>query len=134
MSRPTKYSNEILESANQYLEDFDADGSVIPSISGLAIRLSVHRDTIYTWSKDENKQEFSDTLERVVSKQELILLNKGLKGEFNSAIVKLALANHGYSNRKETTLSGPGGGPVEVSSAWEVLPVASNQRGGKRGC
>ena len=126
MSRPTKYNTEILESAKQYLVDFEKDGSVIPSITGLAIRLKVHRDTIHTWSKDENKKEFSDTLEQISCEQESILLNKGLKGEFNSAIVRLALANHGYSNKQETTHSGPGGGPMQVSSIWEVLPVASS--------
>lgn len=115
MSRPTKCSEALLKKANDYLENHEQFGDVIPSISGLARHLEVRRETIQVWKNDENKEELSNTLDFILGRQEQILLNKGLTGEFNAAICKLMLANHGYSNKRETTLSGPEGGDIVIS-------------------
>lgn len=113
--RPTKYSDEILEKTKRYLVDYDHDGSVIPSVAGLGLYLDVSKSVIYKWAAEEDKQEFMETLARIQQKQEALLLSNGLKGEFNSTITKLALANHGYSEKTEQTLQGPGGGSIEVN-------------------
>nr|WP_296300623.1 terminase small subunit [Gilliamella sp.] len=39
-------------------------------------------------------------LELIKARQEVELINKGLKGEFNASIAKLMLANHGYSEKQ----------------------------------
>jgi hypothetical protein len=41
-----------------------------------------------------------------LSTQERILVSKGLKGEFNSNIAKLALGKHGYTDKQDVTSDG----------------------------
>lgn len=96
MARPTKYSQDIINQSNDYLMNYADDGDVIPSIEGLSEHLDIARSTIYDWQKQEDKEEFSDILEKILAKQGQILINSGLKGEFNAAIAKLALGKHGY--------------------------------------
>ena len=106
--RPTTYTPEILKQAQDYLENFDKDGDVIPSIEGLALRIKKARSTIYEWKAQEDKQEFADILEDILAKQASLLLNKGLTGDFNSNIAKLALGKHNYSEKTETDLTSMG--------------------------
>lgn len=103
--RPTKYNQEIIDNSNDYLENFTENGDVIPSIEGLSEHLEIARSTIYDWQKHEDKEEFSYILEQILAKQARLLMNSGLKGEFNSAIVKLALGKHGYSDKQDLTSS-----------------------------
>jgi len=37
MDRPTKYNEQVLDAALQYVDNFHEDGSAIPSISDLAL-------------------------------------------------------------------------------------------------
>lgn len=106
MARPSEYTEEILERAKDYLEKYEEYGHAIPSVAGLAKVLNKHRDTMYAWAKDEDKEEFSYILSQIVSDQEFVLLNKGLKGEFNSNICKLALGKHGYTDKQDLTSNG----------------------------
>ena len=106
MGRPTDYSDIILASSNEYLEDYEELGDAIPSIAGLAIHLKLSRTTLYDWAKHDDKKEFSYILDDILSKQENVLMNKGLLGEFNSNITKLALGKHGYSDKQDTNMSG----------------------------
>jgi hypothetical protein len=113
--RPTNYNEDLLTKAKQYLEHWDDGDDVIPSIEGLAHYVDRARCTMYAWAKDEDKKEFSDTLDKINELQKKVLINKGLKGEFNSNITKLALGNHGMSDKLQQEVSGPDGGPVEVT-------------------
>jgi len=122
VGRPTDYNESILEKANNYLENYKDEGDVIPSIAGLACVLKIARSTIYDWAKQEDKKAFSDILDDILSKQERVLMNKGLDGEFNSAIVKLALGKHGYSDKQETDLTS-GGKPIK--NEWHIHPVVN---------
>jgi len=99
--RPTEYNEEILSQARDYLENYKKLGDEIPSNAGLAVYLGLNRDTIQEWKKEKGKEEFSDTLEAIQAKQEQVLWNKGLNGEFNSSIAKLALGNHGHHEKKD---------------------------------
>jgi hypothetical protein len=79
-------------------EEYEA----LPSVEGLATYLGVARSTVYKWADEEDKCSFSDTLEKLLSKQATMLINKGLIGDFNSNIVKMMLSSHGYADRKQT--------------------------------
>lgn len=105
MARPTDYSEEILNKTKEYLDgEWKDEGDVIPSVAGLSVFLGVARSTIYLWASQDDKREFSDTLESILSSQEKILISKGLKGEFNPTITKLALGNHhGYKEKTDIT-------------------------------
>lgn len=100
--RSTEYTPSILTKTKAYLKNYSDLGDAIPSIAGLSCELERARSTIYKWKADNVDQEFSDTLEQIMSNQERTALNKGLTGDFNSAITKLILANHhGYSEKPE---------------------------------
>lgn len=96
--RPSKYNAATQKKADGYVTELP-DGQVVHTVEGLADYLDVHRDTLYAW-RDQHP-DFSDTLDRVLKKQAVSLINNGLAGEFNSAIAKLMLANHGYRERSE---------------------------------
>lgn len=107
--RPTKYTPELLQKAKDYIacyKELTDNEEVIPSHQGLAKHLDISTVCLYEWAKHEDKQEFSNILDQCLREQHLVLINKGLKGDFNSAIVKLALGKHGYSDKQETELSG----------------------------
>lgn len=102
LGRPSAYQEEkTIFMAEDYLENYKESGELIPSIAGLALRLGVSRSTVNLWATQEDKALFSDTLEKIKAKQELLLLNGGLGGAFNPAITKLALANHGYKEKQD---------------------------------
>jgi hypothetical protein len=107
--RPTIYSDKIVEDTKKYLlEGWKKEGDVIPSIAGLSVYLGISRDTIYDWASQEEKKDFSDILESILSKQERELINRGLDGTFNSNITKLALGKHGYHDRVDSDLTTKG--------------------------
>lgn len=96
---PTKYTPEIQKAADEYVNGgFVEVGDVVPSRAGLAIHLDLSRNTLGNW---ESHPKFLRTLEKVNFLQERISLNGGLSGNLNSTIVKLLLANHGYSDKQQ---------------------------------
>ena len=97
--RPTKYTPALQKKADEYVKNLP-DGQIVHSIEGLALHLGVHRDTCYAWR--DTIEDFSDTLDAVMNMQAVSLINNGLAGEFNSAITRLMMANHGYRERTET--------------------------------
>lgn len=100
MARPTEYDpKKTIFMAEKYLEEYRENGEIIPSVAGLALYLGVSRSTVQLWATQEDKSEFSGTIERIKARQEVLLLSGGLSGEMNPTITKLALANHGYSDK-----------------------------------
>lgn len=110
--RPTKYSKEILEKAEEYLavckDVILDDGKLLkvnfPSMGGLALFLDVHRDTIYEWRSKH--PEFSYILDKILVEQERRLIENGLSGHYNSNIAKLVLGKHGYKEQSDLTSGG----------------------------
>jgi len=101
--RPSKYNKNIQTQADNYVNGGFADaGDIVPSIAGLAVELGINRQTVYEWRKRHKK--FSDTLDRLDALQERLSLNGGLQNKLNSTIVKLLLANHGYSEKHDQNL------------------------------
>ena len=117
--RPTSYNDDIQEQAESYLFDWKEQGDAIPSIVGLACYLGVSKSTIYLWR--DIHPTFSDTFSRILTYQEKITLNGGIKGDFNSTISKLVLANHGYHDKVDQELTGKGGEPIQ----WNLVGVPS---------
>lgn len=99
MGRPTKYTDTMQAHADAYVDGgFVECNDVVPSRAGLALELGVSRTTLANWEQDH--PNFLVTLERLNWVQERLSLNGGLRGDLNSTIVKLLLANHGYSDRQ----------------------------------
>lgn len=121
--RPTLYSKEMQEKADKYLdfplfETYSKEIVVkdqiqvinaerpnsIPSISGLALHLGVHRETLYNWGKKHC--QFFDTLETLKQKQEHFLEYHGLTRGYDSSFAKfLAINVTKYKDKVETTHS-----------------------------
>jgi len=123
--RLTKYTPELLKAARYYMDNYQEAGDLVPSIAGMAVEIGVNRDTIHTWRKQEGKEIFSDMIDSMLSNQERKLLTGGLGGDMNSNITKLMLCKHGYSDKQETALTGPGGGPVQLIGSEMTLEQAS---------
>jgi len=118
VGRPSKYTPELLDKAESYLTEWENEDDMIPSVEGLSVFINIARSTLYKWS--EEKPEFSDILERINIKQNRVLINKGLSGEFNSNITKLVLGKHGYSDKADTPIANPDGSNIEVSTDIEI--------------
>lgn len=111
--RPTLYNDSTIEQTLWYIENYHTLDQVVPSIEGLAVHLKVGVRTIQDWANDETKQGFSRTLEDLKAKQATVTLNKGLDGTFNSAITKLLLHNHGYTDKVQH--SGDDDAPLTIT-------------------
>ena len=124
MGRPTKWSLELEEKALLYIQDYVDHGDMIPSVVGLCVHLDITRTSVYLWAKQDDKS-FSYILSAINQKQEQVLINKGLSGDFNSNITKLVLGKHGYHDKVDSQLTGEGGGPIQTQ-AIEFIPVSND--------
>lgn len=111
---PTKLTPELVERARDYLSGgFQVNEECVPSIEGLAVYLKLSRQSIYNY-KDASS-EFLDIVELIEAKQAMLLINKGLSGDFNGSIAKLMLTKHGYNDKQGIELTGANGGAIETS-------------------
>lgn len=136
VGRPTKYNDDIVKKAQEYLDGFygkaykekvesaDVD-EVIPSIEGLAHHLGISRRIIYNWKEDVDKEEFLHTLDKIEERQKQLLLNQGLLGKFNAQITKLALGNHGMSDKVDQSLANKEGETFKTEQTFNFIPVSS---------
>lgn len=137
--RPTVLTNELVGKASYYLDSCKDDWSddrgyrpyekliaaKLPSIEGLALHLSVHRDTLYSWESQANWDQpeslfcqFSDILAQVRNQQAVRLIDGGLTGKYNSTIAKLLLSSkHDYVEKSDLTSGGKSITPSAESSA-----------------
>jgi len=98
--RPSKFSEETIKKAEDYLENYRQHGDLLPTVEGLALFLGVHRDTVYIWSKQN--EEFSDILKKLMTLQAKILIEGGLLNKFSPTLVRFLLsAKHGYVEKTE---------------------------------
>lgn len=124
IGRPTKYNEALQAEADEYIYRLEELNHVVPSRVGLCCYLGIDKTTSYEWEKIH--PAFSNTLRTVETMQEHMTLNGGLSGGLNSTIVKLVLANHGYSDKQEHAHTSPDGSmsPTRI----ELVPK-KNQEG-----
>jgi len=113
--RPTKYNDEMVTLAEDYIVNFGEYGDAVPTIAGLACELGISRDTVYAWMAEPEKQAFSDIAKQLMTHQERKLTNGSLSNQLNPMIAKLMLSKHGYSDKIDNT-----------SSDGSMSPKASN--------
>jgi len=103
----SKYTPELLVAAQLYADCYETIyGEVVPSFAGLAVVLKVRKATLNTWKNDKTKREILEIFDQIENKQEVLLLNKGLIGKFNSSISKLILGKHGYHDKQDNKFTG----------------------------
>lgn len=130
MARPTIYNEQILIDTKQYIDDChdtpaDKESDLprqvnLPTIEGLAYKLKINKDTIYTWRKE--KPEFSELIEELLHKQAQSLVNNGLSGNYNPTIAKVLLTKHGYREGIETDITS--GGEIINTSDPKLIALA----------
>ena len=111
---PTKYKSEYAtdEFLAKYIIHCRAKGELV-SLCGFACYVKVCEDTLQEWRKVH--KEFSVPLNKLKQLSKQMLINKGLKGTYNSTIAKLVLSsNHGMVERKESILGGKDGKPILI--------------------
>jgi hypothetical protein len=98
--RPTKLDEEMFQRAENYLAgDWEIGGDLIPSMEALALYLDVSRSTVKLWASSDER--FSAITDKLKAKQAVKVMNNGLSGDFNSAISKVILAQHGITDKTE---------------------------------
>lgn len=117
VGRPTKYSEEMLEKAKAYLEYLPED-EVLHSIEGLADFLDISRETVYDWASQEDKQDFSYIVSKILIRQGKTLINKTLKREFAEKTANMMLSKHGYVTTTENKTDITSGGD-KISFQWQ---------------
>ena len=119
--RPTLYTDELNQAAKDYVDGgWEEEDHPFPSIVGMAVVLNVAKSTLYTWAEDE-RGEVSDTLDKCQDFQEVKVLHGSIRNEFNPTISKLVLANFGYHDKQDNTLSGKDGAPVQVQEVRRII-------------
>lgn len=113
VGRPTLYDPIMIEAVKTYIEECP---NKIPSLAGLSLVLDISKRTLLYWkSLDPNEidpekypdfEEFLHQLDRLSAFQEIIVLEQGLNGDWNSHICKLILHQHGYNDSQNLNLAG----------------------------
>lgn len=134
--RPSKLNKELIDLANEYMESLKAEtNNDLATIEGLALKLSISRDTVYEWeniptsfdvpanlTEVELKQweesctdkrmlhkQFSDIVSRLRAEQGQKLIQYSLQGKYNPTIAKLILSGkHGYVEKAEQDITSGG--------------------------
>lgn len=109
--------DEIFARMYSYLEDCP---NKTPTVAGLAKHVGVVRSTIYAWA--ELWEEVADFIELVSTHQEVNLIDNGLDGTYNPAIVKMLLSRMGYADKTETDVTSGG----KQLNTWTVQPVTTS--------
>lgn len=98
--RPTVYSKELVDKAQEYLDNLPED-EVIHSIEGLSLYIGLARSVVYEWLKRDDREDFKDIVNKILAKQGKTLINKGLDNKFNSRITTVLLSKHDYREAKD---------------------------------
>lgn len=97
--RPSKYADHMLEIAQSYFEECQADRERIPYLEELDLILGISDETRRRWKKQPDKEEFCGTIKKVLVLQELRLIqNCQTMAETLRSIFLLKVV-HGYRER-----------------------------------
>ena len=121
--RPSKYTEEILDKCQEYLDTYELLNDAIPSHIGMFLFINVGKTTAYNWSdqsSDVYQPAFRDILAKCMDMQHQVLINKGLNNEHNAAITKLVLGKHGYHDKVDQDVTSKG---EKVTNNFVIVPV-----------
>lgn len=117
--KPT-FTPEIEQAAWDYVNGgWELAEHAFPSAIGMCDVINVAKSTVYDWAKRDDNC-FSDILDKINDRQQLVAFNKGMKNEYNASLVKLLLGKHGYHDKQDSTHSGPDGNPIEIDHQWQI--------------
>ena len=118
MTRPCTLTPEVEAKIQDYIDNFEEHGEIVPSFVGLCRFIKKARQTVYDWkNRSDANQALLDALEYIDQTQHVKLINGGLSSAYNPAITKLMLANHGYSDKVQQDNVSTDGSMATVDSA-----------------
>lgn len=130
MARPSTYRDDIPELVLEYVKNFETHGDLLPTVEGLALYLNIPKRTLYEWAARDDKAEFSHTLAVLKDRQAKMLMENGLRGDYNAAITKLMLShNHGMYEKTAKELSGPDGGAIPIQEVRRTIVDSEHSNG-----
>lgn len=111
MTDRSHYSETSLQTAKDYLVNYEQLGDVVPTIEGLADEMQRAVKTLYNWGAEN--EEFQHVLDLIMARQGRGLQNKSLRREIDPGVSKLLLsANH--EKREKTDSKQEHNGTVEL--------------------
>ena len=129
MGRPSKY-NDTMPDRVQLFIDKRLQQGLLPTHAGFARYVHVGKTTLQRWA--EEHPEFRASLDEMNAEQEDLLIQGGLKSEYNSTITKLMLSsNHGYKERTDSTSGDKPIAPVIVDFAKAKEQAIAEVQGDK---
>ncbi len=117
--RPTKYNDEVLEHAKEYLARFTKMTGKHPYIEELALEMDLDDETVMLWAKAKNEEgglkypEYSATIKRIKSLQKLRLLEKSMY-QFPAGAIFQLKANHNMMESEKKILAGDKDEPLQI--------------------
>lgn len=96
----TKYQSVYIEEMRRYFFEYELDDKKrgIPQFSEFARQIGVTLRTLENWAK--KKKAFGEAYEECRDKQQEMLINGGLAGQFNSKIVTFLMEARAAQNKK----------------------------------
>lgn len=97
-----KYQPTYVEGIRRYFFEYDEDpeSKGIPQMSAFARKVGVTVRTLENWAKKH--KAFGVAYEECLDKQQELLINGGLVGQFNPKIVQFLLEARAQRDKKET--------------------------------
>lgn len=122
--------------ADEYVNKHSKQGEklTVPFVQELAVLLSVSRSSVYEWSKKKiagtdilEHPEFAETIDKLMTIQELRLLQRTL-GRYNptGAIFQLK-TNHGYMESEKKVVTGDSNEPLIVEIVEQKRRAEENE-------
>lgn len=90
MGRPTKYSDAVIGITKNYY-DWCVENDECPFAEALAMKIGVNDSTLWHWAN--RHEDFREAYEILMTLQKLVLIKKGLSGEYVSSTASLLLLN-----------------------------------------
>ena len=109
-SKKTYYADGTIKSEEEFPVAND-----LPTFQNFADKIGVHVDTLHAWKVEH--QSFSEAYARAKQLQEHIWLVNGMSNLYNSQFAQFFGKNClGYKDKTETEITGPNGGPIELTN------------------
>lgn len=100
--RNNKYQPVYVEGIRRYFFDYERDpeNKGIPQMSAYARKIGVTVRTLENWAKKH--KAFGEAYEQCLDKQQELLVNGGLVGDFNPRLVQFLMEARAQKDKKET--------------------------------
>ena len=119
MPTPTKYTPELLEKAQEYLDTWEELGDAVPMLVGMSIHCGITEKTRMKYEKEH--EAMGIVCAGVREAQQQVLINKGLTKIHDNSLTKLMLMKHGFTDKQTVDMKSSDG---SMSPTKEALDAA----------